>query len=152
MQVKPSAKGGLGIFAAQDYPPQTKLVSFSGPILTLKQSQTGDDHEDHTLQIGPDKYIGPSGGIDDFVNHSCEPNAGLKLFGDALWLISITWILAGEELTFDYSTTIYDNDDWTMNCHCGSRNCRCIIGQFRHLSFETRKKYQQLGIDLVNRW
>jgi SET domain-containing protein len=153
VQVKPSDLGGLGVFAEEDYAPGTKLIQFTGPILTLEQSQTGDDHEDHTLQIGPDRYVGPSGKLDDYVNHSCSPNCGIRLLEGGVWLVTVGWVLSDEEFTYDYSTTIYDNDDWVMRgCKCGSKECRVVIGKYSQLPYDTRKAYHKLGIDFVNRW
>ena len=79
-------------------------------------------------------------GIDEFLNHSCEPNAGLK---DAVTLIAIRDIKAHEEILFDYSTCICG--DWIMKCSCGSVSCRGIIGDFKYLPYEIQRKY----IDMV---
>lgn len=54
-------------------------------------------------------------------------------------------ITSEEEITFDYSTSI-DQDSWTMNCRCGSKNCRGVIGEFRLLPNEIQTKYIRLGI------
>jgi len=54
--------------------------------------------------------MGPSGGVDDFFNHSCDPNAGLQIDGQKVWLVAIKNITQGEEITWDYSTTM-DEDD-----------------------------------------
>ena len=48
-------------------------------------------------------------------------------------------IKKGEELTFDYE--MCEDSDWTLHCKCGNKNCRKIIGAFRNMPEETRKKY-----------
>ena len=64
-----------------------------------------------------------SGGLDDLVNHSCAPNLGLfpmvgagGVDGD-LFLVARREIAAGEELSFDYSTSMVD-EPWAMDCAC----------------------------------
>lgn len=60
-----------------------------------------------------------------YVNHSCNPNCGLRgeITGIAMRDISI-----GEELTMDYAM-IDDEPDTAYNiqCTCGEPNCRGII-------------------------
>jgi len=59
-------------------------------------------------------------------------------------------IKVGEEITYDYSTTMNDNEEkikkagrnlWTCKCNCGSKNCRGIIDQFKTLSAKTQRFY-----------
>ena len=97
------------------------------------------------LQIGPDLYIGESGQADDFVNHSCRPNAGMLIDGTDVRLIAIADISPGEQITFDYSTTM-DEDDFEFDCLCGSADCRRRIGDFKHLPPELKSRYAALGI------
>jgi hypothetical protein len=100
---------------------------------------------DHYVQIGPDRYLGPSGGADDYVNHSCDPNSGLKIRGTTVDLVAIRNIEPGEEITWDYSTTM-DEDDWEMDCRCGAASCRKRIRDFKQLPVPVRERYIRLGI------
>lgn len=50
-----------------------------------------------------------------------------------------------EECTFDYSTTM-DEDDWEMDCSCGSKNCRHQIRDFKYLPKKLQEKYIEMGI------
>ncbi len=90
-------------------------------------------------------YVGPSRDLDDFVNHSCNPNSGIKVTNRKVILIAIKNIQEGQEITFDYSTTM-DEDDWEMDCNCGSQYCRKKIKDFKHLSKKIQEKYIRLGI------
>jgi SET domain-containing protein len=60
-------------------------------------------------------------------------------------LVAIKNIQKGEEITWDYSTTM-KNDDWTMMCQCGAKNCRKIIKEFKFLPKERKLFYQKTGI------
>jgi uncharacterized protein len=58
-----------------------------------------------------------------FLNHSCRPNVG---FAGNIVLVAMRDIAAGEELTTDYA--LFDDYDGTMDCRCGSPDCRGKIG------------------------
>lgn len=97
------------------------------------------------LQIGPDLYIGASGEADDCVNHSCEPNAAVRIDGTTATLWAVRDIAAGEEISFDYST-ILDEDDFTMECLCGTPSCRGTIGDGKDLPEPVWQRYKALGM------
>lgn len=97
------------------------------------------------MQIGKNVYMGPSGGLDDLVNHSCNPNSGLMIQGKRAILVAIKNIRKSEEITMDYSTTM-DEDDWEMDCKCQSKNCRKRIRDFKYLPKETQQAYMVWGI------
>lgn len=100
---------------------------------------------DRYVQVGPGQYMGPSGGVDDLINHSCDPNCGLKFDANGPVLVALRPITVGEELTWDYSTTIVA-DDWSMHCACGTALCRGTVGDFRYLPAAVKARYQWLGI------
>jgi len=137
---------GKAVFANRDFGNGEVIIDFKGEPMRKKDLPiimgSGDDHY---LQIGPNKFIGPSGDFDDFFNHSCNPNSGIIFKDGRIFLVSITDIKKGEEIMFDYSTTV-DGDKWNMSCKCGSKNCRGIIGDFKFLSEGVKQKYISLGI------
>jgi SET domain-containing protein len=132
---------GRGVFAQQPIAPGSVLLHFTGPLLRYEQTTP----QTLALQIGPNLYLGASGNMDDFVNHSCNPNCGMVIEGTRVTLIAIRDIAAGEELFFDYSTTM-DEDDFEMTCRCGEAVCRKIVRDFKHLSMDLRRKYTAFGI------
>jgi hypothetical protein len=60
-------------------------------------------------------------------------------------LIAIADIIAGEEIFYDYSTTM-NEDYWTLACLCGSASCRGSVGDFKYLPLHTRQRYLRFGI------
>ena len=56
----------------------------------------------------------------NFLNHSCEPNAGYD-GGDAI--VALRGISAGEEICMDYGTFSFSFDH-AFVCRCGAANCR----------------------------
>lgn len=127
---------GKGVFAARKFLPSEEILRFKGTEIDLSTVLTKGQHAGDPLQIGFDLYLDlePPGNL---VNHSCEPNAGISHNST---LIAIREIGKGEEIFYDYSTTMGDGG-WTMVCECGSENCRNIITDFRHLPLPLQKSY-----------
>lgn len=139
-------KHGKGIFALEDINNGNEVLQFEGPIVdsgALPSPYSAEN--DYYLQIGDGIFLGPSGGIDDYVNHSCCPNTGVLFDSGDIKLVAISPIPAGSEITFDYSTTM-DNFWWEMECYCGLANCRRKIKNFMDLAPEIQAKYIQLGV------
>lgn len=131
---------GRGLFSRGPIAAGTEILRFTGPILTLNEvRKQGPVQAANALQIGVDRYLD----LDEpgrFINHSCAPNAAV--IGDTT-LVAIRPIAAGEEIRFDYSTTI--SDGWTMACRCGAKNCRGLIVAFQLLPENIRRRYAILG-------
>jgi SET domain-containing protein len=138
---------GKGVFAKIDIKKGTAILEFAGKVVDRKwlEEKNSLRIENHSMQIGPNKFFGPSKKIDDYINHSCNPNCYVEIKGRRVMLVSLRNLKQGEELNWDYSTTIW-HDGWTMRCHCGSKNCRHIIGNFSYLPEKTKKKYIRLGM------
>lgn len=132
---------GRGVFADEPIIKGTRIIRFTGPFLRYADTTPAT----FALQIGPDLYIGASGGPDDFINHSCEPNSGIMIEGTTAELYAIRDIAAAEEIFFDYSTTL-DEDDFTMSCLCGAPSCRKVVGDGKHLPQQVWQRYCELGI------
>ena len=98
----------------------------------------------HCLEIAPGVYLGPSGEADDYVNHSCHPNCHVAVVEDHFVLRANAAIAAGDEITFDYSTVMW-NDPTSFVCKCGWPNCRGVIRSFPYLPERTKARYIALG-------
>lgn len=137
------AKFGKGLFALVDIPKNTVITSITGPPMNFLDTIGLKERESHTIQVGIDRYI-----LCDppflYSNHSCEPNCGVT---PALELISLQSIHKGEELLWDYSTSMLERH-WTMNCRCGCNNCRHLITDFDLLPQKLQQHYTQLNIVL----
>jgi SET domain-containing protein len=79
------------------------------------------------IQIDDDLFIAP---VTDeerelsmlYSNHSCDPNLGIR---GEISFVAMRDIQAGEELTHDWAMT--DDDDYSVECKCGTANCRKIL-------------------------
>ncbi|MEM3091465.1 MAG: SET domain-containing protein [Candidatus Pacearchaeota archaeon] len=140
------SKNGKAVFANKNFKKGEEIIEFKGKIFTYEQlPESYNEVEDHYVQIDKNLYMGPSGNLDDFFNHSCNPNSGLKIEGKRVILIAIENIKKGEEITWDYSTTM-DENDWEMDCMCQSKKCRKKVKDFKYLPKKIQQKYIQLRV------
>ncbi|URW76928.1 SET domain-containing protein-lysine N-methyltransferase [Sphingomonas donggukensis] len=133
---------GKAVFAAVPFAEGQPLLEFTGRRFRAAQVPSlmrgaGDRY----VQVTPDHYMGPSGRMDDLVNHSCDPNAGLRFADDGVYLVAIRAIAPGEEISWDYSTTLTESN-WHMICQCRSPDCRRVIGNFATLAPERQEFYR----------
>ena len=131
---------GKAVFAAQGFARGDAIVEFTGRRFRANRVPSlMRGASDRFVQVTPDHYMGPSGRIDDLINHSCAPNAGLRFAGDRVMLVAVRAIAPGEEIAWDYSTTLRESN-WHMICQCRSADCRRIIGNFATLA-EDRQEW-----------
>jgi hypothetical protein len=139
LKAQPSKIGGNGTFTTVTIPAGVPIMEITGPRVLDRDIEK--DYEAY-LQIGPNSFLGLSGDVDDYINHSCDPNCRASVVGNRAILFSLYVIPAGAELTFDWSTTSTDTKDkWKMDCKCGSNKCRGVISGFQYLDGMTRDLY-----------
>ena len=130
---------GKAVYATEGFAEGAVITPFTGKRITAAKLPTRlRGRADRFVQVGPDAYLGPSGAVDDLINHSCAPNAGVRFQGDAVVLVALRAIEAGEEISWDYSTTLSD-PDWRMPCACGADGCRGTVRAFATLPVERRE-------------
>jgi SET domain-containing protein len=129
-ETRKSKIAGRGTFAKKTIKKGELIAIFGGKIVDSRRYQKlPKQAREECFPVHDDFYIGPTNsqelGKGDFVNHSCNPNAGIN--GQIL-LVARRDIQPGEEITFDYGTTDADsNPVWRMKCYCGAANCRKMI-------------------------
>jgi hypothetical protein len=114
--------GSRGVFAGQPVKTGERLTVWGGEVVTWQALvQLPQEMRRLCIQIEEDLYLVTSReGPADWVNHSCQPNAGLS--GQVV-LVALRDIAPGEEVCFDYAMcdgSPYDEFD----CTCGAANCR----------------------------
>jgi hypothetical protein len=145
-----TANRGVGVFAARGFSPgDTVMMDFDGDyydqVLSYEELCQSNITLKYPLQVGPDLFRIPSGTIDDFINHSCNPNTGIRLYARGVVILAIRPIEMHDEITFDYSTYL-NNPYERITCHCGSENCREVIGNFTTLPPDSQQRYLALRI------
>lgn len=148
LQVKVTADKGSGVYTSHLILPGFEVLQFKGEVLDL--SSIGypiPPEEDHYIQIGERTFLGPSGEMDDLVNHSCNPNCGVTIMQGRVALKAIRLINKDEEVTYDYSTTsTLDPRLWSMTCACGHRTCRRLISGFHTVPKDIQEDYMKRKI------
>lgn len=132
---------GKGLFSKKNIKKGENIFKFTGKLITFKQTLEVTDNFGDPLQIGKNLYINLEEPM-RFINHSCNPNAGII---NDITLIALRDIQKGEEIYFDYSTSM-DEDHWVMQCMCGEANCRKTIKDFKYLPVQVKQKYLNLNI------
>jgi len=137
---------GRGVFAGERIFAGEEILTFLGPLIRRRDMPAiHSQDEDYYLQVGDNLFLGPSGEIDDYINHSCDPNSGVVIEGETSKLVAIQTIGRGEQIRFDYSTTMY-KPVLVMKCSCGSPVCRGKVVDFILLPDEVQAKYIALGV------
>jgi uncharacterized protein len=132
---------GRGLFADHSYKAGDEILRFEGRTVPASVVAAMGDEQCYMIQIGPDAYFEPEA-PGRFTNHSCNPNAAIK---DDYRLVALRDIQVNEQICFDYSTTMSE-DNWTMECRCGSADCRREIRDFSELPIELQQRYLDLGV------
>ncbi len=137
---------GKSVFAKRIFQPGDFIIAFRGKRYSREEYlRKVNPKNNHFLQIDTHLFLGPTRTPDNYINHCCDPNTGLRIIDGKVLLFAIKTITVGEELSFDYSTTMAE-DFWEMDCRCGSADCRGRIKDFKHLPQKTIERYLALGI------
>ena len=123
LEGRPKADGsGNGIFALTPIKKGELIAIFGGVVYEWDTFIHLPERERSLcLQVEDRHFLVPRPiGEGDYVNHSCNPNAGLS---GQIGLVAMRDIKVGEEVCFDYAmcdTMPYDE----FNCLCGQSTCR----------------------------
>ena len=133
-------KGGYGIFAVQAIQTGELLVMWGGNIVGGERlRELSEIAQRHSIQVEENLFLAPHELPEpgDFVNHSCDPNAGLS--GQA-GLVALRKIGASEEVCYDYAMSDGSPYD-EFQCACGSWNCRKRVTGNDWMLPELQRKY-----------
>lgn len=136
-------KFGWAVFAKENIRRGEVVAVFDGAIYDDHFDGWTDDLLNHTVQIGKAKWR-DSKGLARWMNHSCEPNCGIK---GLYRVVAMRDVAAGEQLTWDYEMT-EKSSWWRMQCKCGSPGCRRVIGNYLRMPRSVREKYK----GYISRW
>jgi SET domain-containing protein len=116
---RPSRIDGLGLFARSPIAAGAVVVVYGGRI--VDNSELADLVSYSCIAVDEShSLLQPNDDPARLLNHSCDPNLHMT---DRITAIAARDIAADEELTLDY-VTISVPGAWSMQCRCGSANCR----------------------------
>jgi hypothetical protein len=116
-------KGGMGVFAREFVEKGERLMVWGGAIVDDAQLQKLPlVLRQHSVQVEEGLYLASVIPDDnaDYINHSCDPNAGLQ---GQIVIVAMREIEPGEEVCFDYAMSDSNPYD-EFDCQCGAATCR----------------------------
>lgn len=130
----------LGVYAIRDFRKGEFLFSALGRVVSEQTEFTVQIDWDRHLEVYPPTR---------YLNHSCDPNAGVKT--NALGypdFYAFRAIAKDEEIRYDYAMTEFRHYersrpdlDFDLTCHCGSSLCRGRFGYYSELSDVLKEAY-----------
>ena len=129
--VRIDAAGGYGIMTRAPINKDEVIFSFEKHFVPASTNVTLHV-DDGVFQLSTDPTA-----IENFLNHSCDPNAYIDFV--SLQLHALRPIEAGEEITYHYGTSDWDDED-VFDCECGSKNCLGHIAGFRNMPKEVQDR------------
>ena len=135
--VATSKIAGMGVMAGEPIK-KGELIRYIKGEMKFKVNKNKKDALDNPDWVGiaKNQWIDPAKPY-KFLNHSCNPTAGIK---GRVALVALRDIKEGEEINIDYST-IEADDRWEMACDCKNLNCRRVIKSIGYLPEDTFKRY-----------
>lgn len=133
-------KGGHGVYARETIHRGELLVVFAGSALAGGDiAALTPDQRRLLLQVEEDVYLlSHAEGPGDWVNHCCEPNAGLR---GQVTLVAMRDIEAGEEICYDYAMSDGSSYD-AFDCMCGAETCRGRVSGEDWMKEELWERYR----------
>jgi SET domain-containing protein len=141
-EVRESKIHGRGLFATANIAQDEIVAIKGGHIVNREQLREITPRLGPVeIQVGDDFFIAPVTDAERegsmlYSNHSCDANLGMR---GEITFVATRDIFAGEELTHDWAMT--DDDDYAVECKCGSANCRGTLTGKDWQRPELQKRY-----------
>lgn len=124
-----------GVFARRAFAPEDV-------VMVGRIDEFCDDDAAGAEQIGEHIYV-RHGGLVGQVNHSCDPNVGVRVNGEGAHdFVALRSIAADEEITFDLAMRNYEIRGNRGRCQCGASNCRGRITGWKDLPAARKADYR----------
>lgn len=126
---------GVGVFAVRSFEVGETVIP-GGAVREVAENGT------HAVQIDLERF-GYEDGIGSMVNHSCDPNCGVKPgIGGIFDLVCRRPIQDGEEISVDYAMRNYVIEFFPAHCLCESPICRRTVSGWKDLPADRRLDYE----------
>jgi SET domain-containing protein len=129
LTIRKSEINGSGCFATRPFRGRRKIAEYAGEKISNAEANRRANRK--TLRIcsinNRWSLDGSRGGNGThYINHSCEPNAFMKIIYGHILFMALRDIFPGEEITIDYESTLHSD---RKRCRCGSPTCRGTINR-----------------------
>jgi SET domain-containing protein len=120
----PSPIEGTGAFAGEAIPARRKIGEIRGERISIQEAWERVKTMERIMmvEISPRIAVDASRSRDPlrFTNHSCAPNAVLRIQQGRIEIHAMRAIAPGEEITCNYGETHHEG---RLRCRCGAPNC-----------------------------
>ena len=124
VDVKASPIDGQGAFAAEPIPARRKIGEVRGESLSVREARKRARGLQRIMivEVSNRRAIDASHSSDPlrFTNHSCRPNAVLRIRQGRVEFYAMREVERGEEITVNYGQTHHDG---RLCCRCGAAGC-----------------------------
>ncbi|MEO6409854.1 MAG: SET domain-containing protein [Burkholderiaceae bacterium] len=124
VSVGPSAIDGQGAFAAEAVPARRKIGEIRGESISVTEARRRAKNVQRIMmvELSDKRAIDASQSVDPlrFTNHSCRPNAVLRIRQGRVEFYAMRAIAPGEEITVNYGETHHAG---RLRCLCGVSGC-----------------------------
>ncbi|MGA0609575.1 SET domain-containing protein [Caldimonas sp. KR1-144] len=124
VDVRESAIDGRGAFAAEAIPARRKIGEIRGESISVREARRRAKGLARIMivEVSDTRAIDASRSEDPlrFVNHSCRPNAVLRIRQGRVEFYALRDVAPGEELTAHYGESHHEG---RLTCRCGAPGC-----------------------------
>ncbi|HEX4900353.1 MAG TPA: SET domain-containing protein-lysine N-methyltransferase [Pyrinomonadaceae bacterium] len=131
LEIKASSIEGKGCFATTNFTHRRKIAEYAGERITNAEANRRAQRRKLRICAINNRWSldGSRGGNGThYINHSCQPNAFMKILYSHILFIALRDISPGEEITIDYESTLHSDK---KRCTCGAPLCRGTINKVR---------------------
>ncbi len=124
VEVRPSRIDGQGAFAGEPIPARRKIGEIRGEAISVREARRRAKGTARIMivELSDKRAIDASQSADPlrFTNHSCRPNAVLRIRQGRVEFYAMRDVRPGEELTVNYGETHHEG---RLRCRCGAPDC-----------------------------
>lgn len=127
LSIQKSPIEGKGCFSLTHFEGLRKIAEYSGErIPNAEANRRAGRRRLRICAIDENWSLDGSRGGNgtQYINHSCEPNAFMKVLYGHVIFMALRDIDPGEEITIDYQSTLHPNE---KRCICNAPSCRGTI-------------------------
>lgn len=121
---RPSLIDGMGAFAAEAIPARRKIGEIRGETISVYEAWERAKKLERIMivEVNERRAIDASRSTDPlrYTNHSCSPNAVLRIRQGRVEIYAMRAIALGDEITCNYGETHHEG---RLVCQCGAPNC-----------------------------
>ncbi len=125
LRTGPSPIDGQGVFAEEAIPARRKIGEMRGESISVREARRRAKGRArvHIVEVSETRAVDATDSTEPMrnINHSCGPNAVLRIRQGRVEFYALRDIAPGEEITCDYGDSHHEG---RLSCRCGAPNCK----------------------------